>query len=118
MNLGIAASLLLLAGAVALAVSRLCVRWMYRAANSSSKFRAMSIGLAAPALLFLVTVLPLFALVRLASGTAWAETPLRPVLLAAWFLTVAPGLWHLCRHARTIKAEFSARTMSARRPTR
>lgn len=109
MNLGNAALVLLLAGAVGFGASHVCVRWMYRAASASSKLRAMSIAFAAPTPILVVAALSLFVLARLASGTAWAESPAWLALAAAWFLTIAPGLWHLSRHARTIKAEFSAR---------
>jgi hypothetical protein len=109
MNLGGAALVLALAGAGVFAASRVCVRWMYRAANASSWLAATSIVVAACAVLFVVAVLPLFALVLLASGTAWAEAPFWFIVEAAWLLSVAPGLWHLSRHARTIKAALETR---------
>ena len=99
MNLEIAASLLLLVSAVAVfGVARAYVHWMYGAARASSVVGAVCLISFASALLFAVSLLPLVGLLVLASGTEWAESSRRLVLLGVWAFALAPGFWHVARH--------------------
>jgi hypothetical protein len=82
---------------------------MYRAINGSSRLLAVIIPLAASAFLFVLSLAPLFSLMLLANGTAWAEGTLWFLLLAAWLVALAPGFRHFSRHSRAIKTAFSAR---------